>query len=158
MGVSGSGKTTIGRKLAESINIPFYDADDYHPEANVVKMTTGLPLNDEDRLPWLKNLKEHLKEWKGKGGAILACSALKKSYREILNSSDDDIFWIYLEGSKSLISNRMKARKGHYMPSTLLDSQFATLETPSEALKINIEKTPTEIVNYIQSHLHEQGK
>ena len=158
MGVSGSGKTTIGLRLAEALNIPFYDADDFHPKENVAKMSKGIPLTDEDRKPWLENIKSHLAEWQEKGGAVLACSALKNSYRKILNSSQKQLYWVYLEGSKDLILKRLQARKGHYMPASLLDSQFATLEEPTTGLKVDIEKTPTEIVNYIQRHLfeHEQ--
>lgn len=149
MGVSGSGKTTIGKKLSEELDVPFYDADDFHPKNNVEKMSKGIPLTDEDRWPWLNNLKDQLNIWKKSGGAVLACSALKHAYRKILDSADNHIFWVYLEGSKSIILKRMEARKGHYMPPSLLDSQFKTLEIPSKAIKVNIEKTPTEIVNYI---------
>lgn len=149
MGVSGSGKTTIGKLLAESLDIPFYDADDFHPEANVKKMSSGIALNDEDRLPWLLELSKQMALWNTKNGGVLACSALKESYRRILKSTDTKINWVYLEGSFDLIKTRLEKREHHYMDSSLLKSQFETLEKPKEAITVSIEQTPIEIVETI---------
>ena len=150
MGVSGSGKTTIGTLLAKRLNLPFYDADDFHPEANIVKMRGGVALVDEDRKDWLYELGQNMKEWDKNGGAVLACSALRESYRHILAPSPaPKITWIYLEGSRSLLLERLKARKGHYMPPELLDSQLEALEKPSYGLHVNIANSPDEIVEQI---------
>ena len=143
MGVSGSGKTTIGKALAEKKNIPFYDADDFHPPDNISKMASGTPLTDEDREPWLKLLSAKLVEW---GDAVLACSALKEAYRERLTELTDQVYWVYLKGSKEAILKRMEERKGHYMKAPMLDSQFDTLEEPTYGLHISIEKKPDEII------------
>lgn len=155
MGVSGAGKTLIGNKLSESMNIPFYDGDDFHPPANVQKMNSGKPLNDDDRRPWLELLANNMVEWEQNGGAILACSALKKSYRKILGSKTDMQF-IYLKGSPSLIADRLAKRKGHYMPPKLLQSQFDALEEPDEALTVSVEPSPEEIVSTIMERLEEK--
>ena len=149
MGVSGCGKTTIGKKLSEAMGIPFYDADDFHPKSNIERMRNNIPLTDEDRYPWLKILASNIQQWEGSGGGIVACSALKESYRKILASKALNIFWVYLSGSFELIENRLKERAGHYMKSTLLKSQFDTLEVPDYGLHINIEKSTDEIVHDI---------
>lgn len=156
MGVSGAGKTLIGNKLSKCLCIPFYDGDDFHPPANVQKMKSGEPLNDEDRRPWLESLANHMVKWERKGGAILACSALKKSYREILGSKTDTQF-IYLKGYPSLIADRLAKRKGHYMPPELLQSQFDALEEPDDALTISVEPSPEEIVTTIIDRLKEKN-
>lgn len=148
MGVSGSGKTTVGKILAEKMAVPFFDADDFHPASNVAKMKSGQPLNDEDRKPWLETMAVKIDEWKKGSGAVLACSALKKSYRGILDA-DSEAFWVHLKGDKELIRERMKARTGHYMPSTLLDSQFSTLEEPEGVLVLDIRHSPEELVQKI---------
>ena len=158
MGVSGCGKTLIGKKLSGEINLPFYDADDFHPKANIEKMKNGIPLNDDDRWPWLESLADHMKEWDVKGGAILACSALKESYRVLLtNHSGVPVQYIYLKGTKSLIANRLKKRHGHFFDESLLDSQFQALEEPEQALVADIDQTPDEIVKEIVSSISTTG-
>ncbi|SFC03840.1 gluconokinase [Zunongwangia mangrovi] len=150
MGVSGIGKTTIGKKLAEKLEIPFYDADDYHPEANVKKMSSGLALNDEDRKEWLEILAKNIKNWSENKGAVLACSALKKTYRESLSKGlKDQVVFVYLHAEYELVFKRMKARKGHYFKESLLKSQFDTLEEPQSAIKVDVDQEITEIVNEV---------
>lgn len=158
MGVSGSGKSTIGTLLAERIHAPFLDADDYHPQANKDKMHAGHPLTDEDRWPWLATLNGLLRDHAAQGtGCVLACSALRAIYRDKLEEGlpPGAIDFILLEGSRELISGRLAARHHEFMSSTLLDSQFATLETPTSALKICNDRTPDEVVAEIlqQEHL-----
>ncbi|HEY6502340.1 MAG TPA: gluconokinase [Chitinophagaceae bacterium] len=151
MGVSGSGKTTIGKKLSGAAGIPFFDADDFHSKANKEKMKAGRPLNDTDREDWLATINQLAKNEAGKNGAIIACSALKERYRTLLSAGiEDKVQWIFLQGDKKVISERMKARKDHFMPESLLQSQFETLEAPgSNAIIIDISKSPDEIVNTI---------
>ena len=153
-GVSGSGKTSIGKLLAKRLNLSFYDADDFHPKVNIVKMSKGIPLNDEDRKPWLKILATQLKDWERKGGAVLACSALKEAYRKILASQiSNQILWVYLNGSYSLIKARIEARENHFMSSVLLKSQFKTLEVPSYGLHVDISQSVEDAVKTIISKL-----
>ena len=146
-GVSGCGKSTIGKALSEKTGIPFFDADDFHPTSNILKMKAGTPLTDVDRLPWLQALnKKMLLEAKA-GGAILACYALKESYREIL-SKDLSVkpTWALLNGSLDFILNRINSREGHFMPTSLLQSQFDTLEIPDYALSLDVRKSVEELV------------
>lgn len=152
MGVSGSGKTTIGKLLAEKLGISFFDGDSYHPEENVQKMAHGHPLNDDDRKGWLALLNELAKEHK-KQGAVIACSALKSKYRKLLRHGLKGIHFVYLEGSFELISKRLAERKGHFMPPELLRSQFEVLEIPSHAISVSIAATPSEIVDDILMQL-----
>lgn len=157
MGVSGCGKTTAGRLLADRLNVPFYDADDFHPPENVQKMRSGIPLNDSDRSPWLEKLSGKIEEWNRSGGAVLACSALKKSYRSTLcPSNNKGVRFVFLKGSESLILSRMKARKDHYMPPGLLRSQFEDLEEPDteNTFTVSIEMSPEEIVDSIERYLN----
>lgn len=148
MGVSGCGKTTVAKELANTLKIPFIEADDFHPIHNIEKMKKGIPLNDEDRLPWLENLAKELKE-KEVSGAVLACSALKKKYRTTLNSLIfSPLQVIFLEGSFEKIQERMKKRQNHFMPADLLRSQFETLEPPHNAWIFDIDNSPSTI------HLH----
>ena len=149
MGVSGSGKSTVGKLLAARLGLPFYDGDDYHPEANIRKMASGNPLNDDDRHGWLMRLNK-LIDQEGSGGLVLACSALKEQYRRTISKGlAEEPVWIFLEGSFQQILSRLSQRKDHYMPSALLESQFETLEVPDYGLNINIENTPAEIVEMI---------
>ncbi|MCB9419963.1 MAG: gluconokinase [Ardenticatenaceae bacterium] len=152
MGVSGSGKTTVGRALAERLGVPFYDGDDFHPPENVAKMANGIPLNDTDRHPWLARLHDLIAEHEARGEtAVLACSALKKKYRDQLREGNDNISIVYLEGSYDLIWERMAVRQAHYMKADMLQSQFDTLEPPSSAntLIINTKHNVSTIVDSI---------
>lgn len=151
-GVSGSGKTTIGTLLSQKSFLPFFDADDFHPSSNVEKMSQGIPLTDKDRMPWLNHLAEKIQDWEKSGGAILACSALKESYRSILQSVPD-IFWIHLQGERLLLEERLKNRKNHYMPPGLLTSQLDTWEQPAYGLHLDIKNTPEVIVQEILKHI-----
>lgn len=155
MGVSGCGKSTIGQLLASRLDLSFYDADHFHPKENVEKMRSGTPLTDKDRKPWLKNLNTSMKKWNKQEGAVLACSALKKAYRDRLRKgfSDEEVVFIFLHGSRELISERLKKRQEHYMPADLLDSQFEALEEPQQAIRISIVAKPEKITNKILSKL-----
>ncbi|WP_430907812.1 gluconokinase [Maribacter sp. 2-571] len=138
MGVSGSGKSTVGRALAEKLQIPFFDGDDYHPAANVTKMAKGIPLDDADRHGWLIALNKLAMNHKMQG-AVIACSALKKTYRKLLTDGMEHYStFVFLEGSFETIEKRMKARKDHFMPTDLLRSQFDTLEPPLDAITVSI--------------------
>lgn len=154
MGVSGCGKSTIGQMLAESLGIPFFDGDDYHPPANVKKMASGIPLNDEDRHEWLLILNDLAKD-QAKNGAVIVCSALKKRYRNILSTGlSSNVKWVYLEGTFGVIMDRLKKRKGHFMPASLLQSQFETLEIPKNAIRVTINQTPEQILEDIIGQLN----
>lgn len=153
MGVCGCGKTTIGMLLAEKLNCGFSDADDFHPKENVEKMRVGIPLQDQDRWPWLKALRKAIDQWQTeKGDYVLACSALKETYRNIL-SPNDDILFVFLKGNPELITQRMQTRTDHYMNPSLIKSQFLTLEEPSNALVMDIAKSPEQIVEEILQEL-----
>ena len=145
MGVCGTGKSTIGIQLADTLGWAYADADDFHPPANVAKMRAGTPLNDEDRAPWLATLRDHLQK---NPRTVLASSALKLRYRDVLRSAAPDIRFVYLHGNRELLASRLGAREGHYMPSSLLDSQLAALEEPSttEAIWSDIALPPDAIV------------
>ena len=131
MGVSGSGKSTIGEKLAERLNWNFEDGDKFHPASNVAKMRAGHPLTDEDRWPWLQAIADEIDRiCKAGQHAVIACSALRRAYRDVLVHGRSDVRMIYLKGSQELIAGRLAQRKGHFMPPGLLDSQFKTLEPP----------------------------
>ena len=149
MGVSGSGKSTVGALLAQRLGVEFLDADEFHPPENVVKMAAGLPLDDADRRPWLERLNAELRKRKG---AVLACSALKESYRKILAHGIDCRF-AHLRGSIELIRSRMQERKHRYMPASLLESQFAALETPARAIEVDIAEAPGHCVEIIAAAL-----
>ena len=149
MGVSGCGKSTIGNLLSKRIEIPFIDADDFHPKTNIEKMSRGEALTDDDRLPWLQALNAELKKRTKNSGAILACSALKEEYRKVLSDSINTIQWVFLEGYFDLIKNRIEKRNNHFMDATLLQSQFDTLEIPNYGIKVSCEKSPEDITNEI---------
>lgn len=146
-GVSGTGKSTIGAKLAEQLNLPFFDADDFHPQSNIDKMRGGTPLTDQDREPWLDELARLLASHEKQHGAVLACSALKESYRQRLASAcRSDIEWIVLNGSYELLEQRLSQRQSHFFDGKLLESQLATLELPSYGHIIDVEMTVDEVI------------
>jgi carbohydrate kinase (thermoresistant glucokinase family) len=149
MGISGCGKTTIGKLLSQKIAIPFFDGDHFHSAANIEKMKTGLPLNDEDRSGWLQKINELAFAQQQLKGAIIACSALKEKYRIVLNSGITKPVWIFLQGSYQIIFQRLQNRQGHYMPPALLQSQFDNLEIPANAFVISIDNEPATIVELI---------
>lgn len=143
MGVSGSGKTTVGKLLAQRLGAHFLDADDFHPEDNIRKMRGGIALDDADRKPWLEQLKTELRNHESRGNSVvLACSALKRSYRDQLRQGLQDVRVVYLRGTRALLAARLAGREGHYMPPTLLDSQLDTLEEPRNAITIDVSGTP----------------
>lgn len=145
MGVSGSGKSTVGLALAEKCGGMFLDADDFHPQANIDKMKRGEPLDDDDRAPWLARLATLLSESSEKP-IFLACSALKARYREILRAGRSDVHFVHLSGTPEVIRARLRGRPGHFMPESLIDSQFAALETPPDALAVDIDQPVEAIV------------
>jgi carbohydrate kinase (thermoresistant glucokinase family) len=153
MGVSGCGKTTVGELLSEKTGIPFFDADDFHTAANKEKMKSGQPLTDEDRKGWLQKLNALALVHAALKGAVIACSALKDKYRNILQNGIANTEWIFLQGDYEMIYERIKKREGHYMPANLLISQFESLEIPDAALTISVEKKPEEIVDIILQEL-----
>lgn len=154
MGVSGSGKTTIGKKLSEKTGIPFFDADEFHSEVNKEKMKAGKPLTDNDRAEWLTKMNQLAKEQMKKKGAIIACSALKEKYRMVLSEGISiPVFWVFLQGNYELILKRMQARKDHYMQPSMLSSQFDILETPLQCITIDISESPDGIVENLMSRI-----
>lgn len=160
MGVSGSGKTLIGEKVAARWGARFEDADGWHTPEAVAKMAAKIPLTDEDRAPWLMRLRTGVIADTPPGGrTVLACSALKHRYRDVLRGGDRDVLFIYLEGSASLIAERLSTRRGHYMPPDLLKSQIATLEVPDagEAVRISIDQTPQAITDAVMAAI-ESGR
>lgn len=153
MGVCGCGKSTIGKMLAKRLQCGFSDADVFHSKANIDKMRAGIPLQDEDRWSWLASIRTTIDDFQKRGEShVIACSALRQAYRDVL-SPNGDVTFVYMKGSKDIIRSRLEARQGHYMNPALLNSQFATLEEPKNALTINIEATPEMIVDYIQAKL-----
>ncbi len=150
MGVSGCGKSTVGQALADRLHWRFADADGYHPPANVAKMRAGMPLNDDDRQPWLERLNAVLRHAIAKDEPIvLACSALRERYRVLLRERIDSLAFVHLAGSFELIESRLRARSHEYMPASLLRSQFATLEPPADALVLAVDAPVDEIVERV---------
>lgn len=148
MGVSGCGKTTVGKRLAEETGAVFLDADDFHPAANLAKMAAGQPLTDEDRQPWLAIVAEKIRTL-ADAPFVLACSALRESYRQQLLAACPGMKIIHLHGSRELLLERLQKRQGHFMPASLLDSQLATLEPPAAALTLNVALSPQELIELI---------
>lgn len=160
MGVSGSGKTTIARGAAEHLGWELLEGDSFHPPANVEKMSHGVPLTDDDRWPWLRAIAAEVDRLRAEGrSAAVACSALKRAYRDLLLGGHPDGILVYLEGSPELIGQRMQARKGHFMPSKLLESQFATLEPPGpdeNPVAVSVAPPPDAIIDAVVRRLRQR--
>lgn len=161
MGVSGCGKSTVGALLAERLGWPFEDGDSFHPPANVEKMRAGTPLTDEDRWPWLEAIAARIASARDGGqGVVVACSALKRSYRDALRAGHADIRFLHLTGEPALIMARQAARQGHYMPASLVASQFATLEPPdteADVIDLDVDPEPPVIVQKALAALRRRG-
>jgi len=154
MGVAGSGKTTIGRQLASELNWPYFEADDFHPAANKEKMGSGLPLNDDDRAPWLAAIRGRIDDCIRQGqSAVFTCSALKEKYRSTLMDRAPAVTLVYLAGEPATIEARVRHRASHYMKAEMVQSQFAALEPPAQALTIDIREAPEVIVAKIRQAL-----
>ncbi len=157
MGVSGAGKSTVGEALAARLGWRYEDGDAFHPESNVAKMRAGHPLTDEDRWPWLRAIADEIdRVCKAGGHVIIACSALRRTYRDVLLHGRNDVRLVFLDGSEPLIGDRLSQRKGHFMPPGLLASQFATLEPPAtdeHAVRVSIDAPVETIVNDVLNQL-----
>jgi len=154
MGVTGSGKSTIGQALAAQLGWEYFDADTFHSVENIEKMNKGVPLSDSDRRPWLQSLRETIREKLAKDeSAVLACSALRENYRQLLKINSL-VRFVYLKGSYSLVKERLSSRRDHYMNPALLDSQFQTLEEPTDAFQIDIGSSPNAIVEAIRTQFN----
>lgn len=150
MGVSGSGKSTVGAALAQRLGVPFGDADDFHPQANIDKMAAGHPLDDEDRKPWLDAIARWLSDRSGTTGGVVTCSALKRKYRDRILAEAPDAVFVHLAGSREVIAHRQASRPGHFMPASLLDSQFDTLEdlaATERGVAVEVSQSVDEIVH-----------
>jgi gluconokinase len=151
MGVSGAGKTTIGELLARDLGWPFHDGDDFHPQMNIDKMRRGVPLTDDDRAAWLAALRQLIDRLlQERQSAIIACSALRQTYRKRLQGDDRDIQFVYLKGDPALIRRRLQERQGHFMKAGLLANQFETLEEPHEVITVDVSRAPQAIVKCIK--------
>ena len=150
MGVSGSGKSLIGAALARALGIDFVEGDVYHPAENVERMSSGVPLTDDDRVRWLRSLAMRIREAReADTGLVMSCSALKRSYRDVLRAEAGELRFVFLRGTRALLAERLAGRRGHFMPPSLLDSQFATLQEPSpdeEAWVCDIRESPQDLV------------
>lgn len=154
MGVSGSGKTTVGRALAETLHLPFYDGDDFHSADNKAKMNQGQPLTDSDRIAWLAILRSLIQEHLATDqSAVVACSALRDSYRQQLRQPGEQVNFVYLKGTADLLRQRLGQRQGHFMNPSLLDSQIATLEEPQDSLVVDVSQPLAAIVAAIVAGL-----
>ena len=162
MGVSGSGKSTVAALLAAALGCQFQEGDDLHPPENVAKMRGGTPLTDADRMPWLHKIAEEIDGWRARGECgVLTCSALKRSYRDIIIGDRRDVLLVYLKGSRERIHERMVARHGHFMPLALLDSQFAVLEEPTRdehPITVGIAGKPADIAHEIVCQLEDRDR
>jgi carbohydrate kinase (thermoresistant glucokinase family) len=160
MGVSGSGKTTVSALLSAALGCQFQEGDDLHPAENVEKMHGGTPLTDEDRMPWLHKIAEEIDSWRARGeSGVLTCSALKRSYRDIIIGGRPDVTLVYLRGSYDLIRRRMAARHEHFMPVALLDSQFAALQEPTpdeHPIIVDVGSRPAEVATEIVRQLEKR--
>ncbi len=154
-GVSGTGKSTVGQALGKQLNLPFIDADDFHPEVNKAKMQSGIPLTDDDRWPWLQTLAGELARYEQHKGVVLACSALKESYRKVLSANDTlPIEWVVLTGSYALLSARLSARENHFFDGSLLENQLQTFEMPNYGLKVDVSATLVDIIKDATAYVH----
>jgi gluconokinase len=154
MGVTGAGKTTLGRRLAEAVEWRFHDADDFHPEANKAKMHAGIPLTDEDRWPWLRALRAVIEQaLADDAGAVVTCSALKRAYRDVLAGGLAGVRYVHLTGDPGVLAARLAGRRGHFMNPALLDSQLSTLEVPADALDVDVALTPDQQVAFVRQAL-----
>ncbi len=155
MGVSGAGKTTVGRLVAGDLGWPFFEGDDFHPPANVAKMSGGIPLTDEDRWPWLDSIRKLISGFVTEcQDAVIACSALKQAYRHRLQQGNRKVVFAYLKGDCELITNRLAERADHFMSAGLLESQFSTLEEPQVVLTVGVDQDPSEIVRAVKEGLN----
>lgn len=161
MGVSGAGKSTVGTLLAERLGWPFEDGDAFHPPQNVEKMRTGTPLTDEDRWPWLAAIAARIARARAEGtGVVIACSALKRAYRDVLRDGQADVRFLHLTGEPAVIMARQAARQGHYMPASLVASQFAALEPPeteADVIDLDVEPDPPAILAKAIAALRRRG-
>ncbi len=154
MGVAGSGKSTIGQALAAQLGWPYFEADDFHSAANKAKMSAGIPLNDDDRAPWLAAIRAEIDRCVAAGrSAVFTCSGLKQSYRRVLMDGAPSVTLVYLHGDAETLLQRLKQRAGHFMKPAMLQSQLATLEVPADAFTVDIRKTPDAIVEEIKARL-----
>lgn len=166
MGVSGTGKTTVGRLLADELGVPYAEADDFHPPGNIAKMSAGTPLDDADREPWLDAIGAWAREHSppapvpGAVGGVVSCSALKRAYRDRLRAAAPELFFLHLTGPRELVAERLAGRRGHFMPSALLDSQYALLEPlePDEAgAAVSVDAPPATLAARARESLHRPG-
>jgi len=154
MGVSGAGKTAVGESLAERLGWPFVDGDDLHPASNIRKMTAGVPLTDEDRFPWLQKIRDAIVEHTGSGrSAIVACSALKRTYRKLLLQGQPDTRLVYLRGTPAVLEHRLSERRGHFFDPNLLVSQLETMEEPNNAVVVDVDAELEAVVEAVATAL-----
>lgn len=159
MGVAGTGKSVVGSALAEATGWAFLDADDFHPETNLRKMRSGVPLTDADRWPWLEDLSQLLRDYQGRGErCVLACSALKQSYRALLEEAAPSARWFHLHGPSDLIESRLRSRSGHFMGAEMLQSQLRDLELPSRATRLDIRLSVEELLQCVIKALAEPAE